>query len=79
MDRKVPGNTIYFSVRVDKHAVCHFSYSLDGKKYQLLKTPFQAVEGHWIGAKVGLFATGTQKAHDSGYADFDWFRIEKNN
>jgi len=79
MVRKVPGNTVYFSVRVDKNAVCHFSYSLDGKKYQPLKTPFQAVEGHWIGAKVGLFTTGTQKAHDSGYADFDWFRIEKNN
>ena len=78
--RKIPGSTgtIYFTVKVDKDAVCHFGYSLDGKTYHTVKAqPFQAVEGKWIGAKVGLFTTSTQKAHDSGYADFDWFRIEK--
>jgi|GEM_PF-6828782 len=31
----------------------------------------------WIGARVGLFCTGTQQTHDSGYADLDRFRITK--
>ena len=33
-------------------------------------------QGKWVGAKVGLFATGTGKSREYGYADFDWFRVE---
>jgi len=34
---------------------------------------WQAREGKWIGAKVGLFCLG---GRTGGYADFDWFRFE---
>ena len=38
---------------------------------------FQAVEGHWIGAQVGLFCTrDNRKFNDSGWLDVDWFEIE---
>ncbi|HEY6956476.1 MAG TPA: hypothetical protein VI385_14600, partial [Flavisolibacter sp.] len=38
---------------------------------------FTAVVGRWIGAKVGIFCTRQTQINDSGWADFDWFRVEK--
>lgn len=55
---------------------CHFSYSLNGRKYHPLGHEFQAREGKWIGAKVGMFCTRPAiKTNDGGWADMDWFRI----
>ena len=85
-------NTVYLRVRFsadgekiaesdgghDWVVKCHFSYSLDGKRYQPLGKPFQAREGKWIGAKVGTFCTRPAiKTNDGGWADVDWFRITK--
>jgi hypothetical protein len=62
----------------DLRVMCTFSYSLDGKKYQPLGLPFQAREGKWIGAKVGVFCTRPAiVTNDGGWADVDWFRIRK--
>ena len=38
---------------------------------------FNTREGSSIGAKVGLFCTSEPGDGRGGYADFDWFRIEK--
>jgi hypothetical protein len=38
---------------------------------------FVAQPGRWVGAKTGIFCTRTGKTNDSGYADFDWFRVDK--
>jgi len=54
---------------------CRFSYSADGTRFTDVGG-FTAVEGQWIGAKLGIFCIRSQKTNDSGYADFDWFRIE---
>ena len=85
-------NTVYLKVRFscdgkkikgsegghDLIVMCNFSYSLDGKKYESLGVPFQAREGQWIGAKVGMFCTRPAiKTNDGGWADVDWFRITK--
>lgn len=57
---------------------CEFSYSLDGKKYTKLGEQFRAREGQWIGAKVGTFCTRPAiVTNDGGWADVDWFRIDK--
>jgi beta-xylosidase len=56
-------------------ATCTFSYSLDGKTFTGLGTSFEALEGKWIGAKVGLYCSRPKLLNDSGYADVDWFRI----
>ena len=62
----------------DLVVMCDFSYSLDGKKYKKLGKSFQAREGKWIGAKVGMFCTRPAiKANDGGWTDVDWFRITK--
>ena len=72
---KLTGNTVYFRVGVSKGASCQFSYSEDGKVFKMAGSPFTAVPGRWIGAKVGLFALRQDKINDSGYADVDWFRL----
>ncbi|SHK88179.1 Beta-xylosidase [Hymenobacter psychrotolerans DSM 18569] len=71
-----PNQPIYLRVAVKPGAKCQFSYSSDGQQFQPLGTEFQAVEGKWIGAKVGLFCTRAARFNDSGNADIDWFRIE---
>ncbi|WP_426339565.1 family 43 glycosylhydrolase [Pseudoduganella sp. S-14] len=48
-----------------------FSYSQDGANFTRAGTPFTAAMGRWVGAQVGLFATGAAGA----YADIDYLRI----
>jgi beta-xylosidase len=67
---------VYLRVKVTAGAVCRFSYSLDGTAFTDAGTEFKAEVGRWIGAKVGIFCTRTTQINDSGYADFDWFRVE---
>ncbi len=54
-----------------------FSYSLDGKKFKNFGRAMDVREGHWIGAKVGLYAVRPWLSNDSGWLDVDWFRITK--
>lgn len=67
---------IYLRVAVEKGGRCRFFYSLDGKKYHPAGVPFQARQGKWIGAKVGLFST-TPHGKERGWVDADWFRVDK--
>jgi len=69
-------DTIYLRVTVTNGGKCQFGYSLDGLKYQPAGPVFQAEVGRWIGAKMGIFCTRDTQINDSGYADFDWFRVE---
>jgi beta-xylosidase len=77
MVTKVTDSTIYFRVRVTAGAKCQFSYSTDGKTFTNVGDVFVAEPGRWKGAKIGLFCTRESQINDSGYADFDWFRVEK--
>ena len=62
----------------DLLVMCHFSYSLNGKKFQPLGKPFQVKEGKWIGVKVGMFCTRPAiVTNDGGWTDVDWFRITR--
>jgi beta-xylosidase len=55
-----------------------FYYSIDGKTFKKLGDSFKPAAGRWVGAKIGLFASGTKVVNDSSYADYDWFRVEEN-
>jgi len=72
----VKSNTFYLQVNVSKNAVCKFSYSSDGTRFSLVGEPFTARPGKWIGAKVGIFAVRTGQTRETGFADFDWFRVQ---
>jgi beta-xylosidase len=74
---KTAGSTIYVRVKIASAAKCKFSYSLDGQRFAEVKEEFQAETGRWIGAKLGIFCTRETQINDSGYADFDWFRVER--
>lgn len=54
-----------------------FRYSLDGKKFTDFGRPMNVREGHWIGAKVGVFCIRPWKSNDSGWLDVDSFIIDK--
>jgi beta-xylosidase len=76
---KLNSDTIFLRVAVTGNGKCHFSYSFDGTSFTDINEEFIAEPGRWIGAKVGIFCVGETQTNDSGYAYFDWFRIEKIN
>ena len=70
------GEPIYMRVEIRKNGICQFSYSTDGQDYKAAGDTFKAEPGRWIGAKMGIFCSRDTQINDSGYADFDWFRVE---
>ncbi len=56
-------------------AMCEFSWSLDGEKWTKCEKTFQAREGKWIGATVGIYAVSNEGCRDRGWIDVDWFRV----
>lgn len=54
-----------------------FFYSLDGKKFEKLGSPFRVKEGKWIGAKVGYFNCRSSVSNDAAFLDVDWIRFTK--
>jgi beta-xylosidase len=54
---------------------CHFSFANSTGDFHAIGEPFQAVEGVWIGAKVGLFCRSLDPGSNTSYADFDYFRF----
>ncbi len=69
------GDSVEFMVSVKNGAECKFQYRVDSDNWIEIENIFIAREGRWIGAKIGLFATRMDQTNDSGYADFNWFRI----
>lgn len=77
-EKRIESNEVVFRVEVSApDAMCHFSYSENGKKFTRIGQPFKAQPGKWIGAKVGLFSVSTKEAKRGGYADVEYFRISK--
>jgi beta-xylosidase len=68
--------TIFLRVTVRTGAICSFSYSTDGVEYHAMGQDYNAKQGRWVGAKLGLYCVRREKTNDAGYADVDWFRIE---
>lgn len=76
--RRIASGTVFLRVGVAApNGSCQFSYSEDGKVFTTIGQPFLAQPEKWIGAKVGLFASAGATVKHGGYADFDWFWIER--
>ena len=73
---KLNNGAVYLKVTITKGGKCDFSYSVDGKAFSKAGEQFTAEPGRWKGAKVGIFCTRETQINDSGWADFDWFRVE---
>ncbi|GAB6120062.1 glycoside hydrolase family 43 protein [Dysgonomonas termitidis] len=74
---KLENTEFYFRIIVKEGGKCSFSYSTDGRKYKEIGEPFQARQGKWIGAKVGMFIMNQVSDTPRSWMDVDWFRIEK--
>lgn len=74
---KVNAGDIWLKVKVIKPAVCTFSYSTDGVRFNEIPGSFKASPGRWIGAVMGIYCSSLKTTNDSGYADVDWFRVDK--
>ena len=48
-----------------------FAYSLDGTTFTEIGAPFQARQGRWIGAKIGLFALRPSSSDAGDFADVE--------
>jgi beta-xylosidase len=73
---KATNATAYLRVKVSMGGKCRFSYSFDGTSFIDAGDGFTAEVGRWIGAKFGIFCTRQSQTNDSGFADFDWVRVE---
>jgi hypothetical protein len=67
----------FFCIEVKDGGICSFSYSSDGEKYQPIGADFQAKQGKWIGAKMGMFILNKIPQTQRSWVDIDWFRVEK--
>lgn len=65
---------VLLRAEVAEGAMVRFYYSVDGAEFVGLGEPFQAVQGRWIGAKIGLFALREPGA--AGHVDVDFFHVE---
>jgi hypothetical protein len=72
----IKNNTFYFRVKVSEDSTARFSFSEDGVNFIAIGGSFTAKKGKWIGARVGVFAVRAGMSRETGYADFDWFRID---
>ncbi|WP_459193212.1 glycoside hydrolase family 43 protein [Halosimplex sp. J119] len=55
-----------------------FGYATGEDDFEPIGSPFQAQQGRWIGAKIGLFAVRSpDTASADGHCDFEHFRIKE--
>ena len=57
-------------------AVCHFSYSPDGKHFKAVNQEFIAKPELWIGAKFGFFCNRPVWKNDGGWVDIQALTIQ---
>lgn len=69
---------IFLRIVVNKGGLCSFSYSIDGVSFEDTGYTFEAREGKWIGAKIGLvcFEPYVEPEHLRGWMDVEWFHID---
>lgn len=73
----VKGDTFYLAVFMQHNGTFRFGFSDNEERFTDIPKLYTAKPGRWVGAKIGMFCTRNNKTNDAGYADIDWFRIEK--
>lgn len=70
-------NKVKFQVAVHDGGRCDFRMIDDRGVTQTLREGFQAREGKWIGAKIGIYCMAAKKSTAISHADFDYFRFAR--
>ncbi|MDQ3813056.1 MAG: glycoside hydrolase 43 family protein [Armatimonadota bacterium] len=71
----VPFDAVRLRLEVQDGGLCTFSYAPPEGEFVVMDDKFQATEGHWIGAKVGIYSLIPNPQAPAGYADFSYFRF----
>jgi beta-xylosidase len=71
----VEGAPIRLKMQMRAGGACTFAHAPGGGPFEPIGAKFQAVEGKWIGAKVGLCCVSACDKPVTGHADFDYFRF----
>lgn len=80
LEAPVTDEWCYLKLEMDAQQRGQYYTSIDGQNWTKAGEPFQAVEGHWIGAQVGLFCTrDNRKFNDAGWMDVDYFELKIEN
>jgi hypothetical protein len=72
--RNFSGQSIKLRVDVEAGGLCVFSFS-EKNEFMAARGIFQATAGHWIGAKVGIYALKRSSGGSPGHVDFKYFRF----
>lgn len=75
----LPAGTRAIRIRCSMQSggLCTFFWRIDeDAEWTAFEGAFQAVEGRWIGAKMGLFVENNNLIGEQGWIDFDYFRID---
>ena len=64
-----------FRAEVETGGRTVFSWASETGEFQPFEKTFQAMQGRWIGAKIGLFVENKGILGEKGWIDFDYFRI----
>ncbi|MGB8369445.1 MAG: glycoside hydrolase 43 family protein [Limisphaerales bacterium] len=72
--RNFSGHRIKLRVEVAAGGLCAFSFA-EEDNFMAVRESFQATAGHWIGAKVGIYALKREPKNPAGHADFKYFRF----
>lgn len=75
----LPADTTTLRLRAElaEGGLTRFAWSLgDNTPFKTFPESFQAREGRWIGAKIGLFIEKNSLFGERGFIDFDYFRID---
>jgi beta-xylosidase len=70
-----PAGVLRLRVTIRAGGACKFAHAAETGDFHTIDREFQAVEGHWIGAKVGLFCLSACAKPVIGHADFDYARF----
>lgn len=65
------GLPVHLRAALNARRDCFLSYSADGNQWTLLNPAFIVPSSHWVGAKVGVFASTDAGTASQGFADFD--------
>jgi len=68
-------NTIWLKANLNENTKYQYSYSLNGKNFVDIGDLYQAEQGVWIGAKIGITCLNPSIFPSKGYATFDFFDI----
>ena len=73
---KIDGDTARLRVEMKDGGQCSFSFAGADGAFKPIGPAFQATEGMWIGAKIGIFCRASDADVNAGaHGDFDYFRF----